>query len=144
MSDGNRYLLVVVHGASTFLFGYLLASTGLLAVSPKLMELMLTVGVPLSIRSDGGGEFTTQVVGHLCRWLNMALNHGPADFVRSQGAAERMGGWLQEVLSTAVGPICASRLLNPAGDTRPAVTILRDTLPCHSCSASTRARRSTR
>ena len=31
------------------------------------MELMLIFGVPPSIRSDGGGEFTEQVVGHLCR-----------------------------------------------------------------------------
>ena len=29
----------------------------------------------------------------------MTLTHGPADFARSQGAAERMGGWFQEVLS---------------------------------------------
>ena len=97
-SNGNRYLLVVVDRASKFLFGYPLASKGALEVSRKLME-MLTFGVPQSIRSDGGGEFTAQVVGHLCRWLNVTLTHGPADFARSQGTAERMGGWFQEVLS---------------------------------------------
>ena len=55
-----------------------------------MMELMLTFGVPQSITNDGWGEFTAQVVGHLCRWLNVALNHGPADFAGTKlGAAER-------------------------------------------------------
>ena len=84
--------------ARKFLFRYPLASKGYLEVSRKLVNLMLTFCVPQSIRSDRGGEFTAQVVGHLCRWLNIAPNHGPADFARSQGAAERMGGWPQEVL----------------------------------------------
>ena len=60
-SNGNRYLLVVVGRASKFLFGYPLASKGALEVSRKLMEMMLTFGVPQSIRSDGGGKFTAQV-----------------------------------------------------------------------------------
>ena len=98
-SNGDRYLLVVVDRASKLLFGCPLASKGALEVSRKLMELMLIFGVPPSIRSDGGGEFTAQVVGHLCIWLNATLTHGPADFTRSQGEAERMGGWFQEVLS---------------------------------------------
>ena len=91
-SNGDRYLLVVVDRASKLLFGCPLASKGALEVSRKLMELMLTSGVPQSIKSDGGGEFTAKEVGHLCRWLNVTLTHGPADFGRSQGAAERMGG----------------------------------------------------
>ena len=97
-SNGNRYLPVVVDRVSKFLFECLLASKGALEVSWKLMELMLAFGVPQSIRSDGGGEFTAQVVGHMCRWLNMTQTHGPADFARSQGEAERRRGWFQEVL----------------------------------------------
>ena len=89
---GNRYFLVVVDRASMFLFEYPLACKGSLEVSRKLVELTLTFGVPQSIKSYGGGEFTAQVVSHLSRWLNVALNHGPADSARSQGAAERMGG----------------------------------------------------
>ena len=53
---GNRYLLVVVGRVSKFFFGYRLASKGPLAVSRKLMKLVLTFGVPQSIRSDGGGS----------------------------------------------------------------------------------------
>ena len=89
---GNRCVLVVVDRASMFLFEYPLTSKGSLEVSRKSVELILTFGVPQSIRSDGGGEFTAQVVSHLSRWLNVALNLGPADFARSQGAAERFGG----------------------------------------------------
>ena len=90
---------MVADRARKFLVGYLLASMGPLEVSQKLMELMLTFGVPQSIRSDGGGKFMAQLIGYLCRWLNVALNHGPVDFARSKESAERIGGWLQEVLS---------------------------------------------
>ena len=89
-ADGNRYLLVVVVRASKFLFGYCLASKGSLEVSQDLMALMLTFGVPQSIKSDGGGEFSAQVVGHLCRWMNVALNHGAADFAGAKGLRS---GW---------------------------------------------------
>ena len=80
------------------------------------MELMLTCDVPQSIRSDGGGEFTAQVVGYLCRWLNVALNHGPAHFVQSKGAAERMGGWLQEVLSIRNGRCGGINMYSPLAE----------------------------
>ena len=95
---GNRYLLVMVDRASIFLLRYPLASNGSQEVSRKLVMLMLTFDVPQTIRSDGGEEFTAQVVSHLSRWLIIALNHGPADFAWSQGAAERVGGSLQQVL----------------------------------------------
>ena len=98
-SAGNRYLLVVVDRASKFLFGYPLQTKGALEVSHKLLELMLTFGVPLSLRSDTGGEFTATVVKHLCKWLHVSLNYVPADFSRSHGTAERMGGWFQETIS---------------------------------------------
>ena len=92
-SNGNRYPPAVVDRTSKFFFGYPLASKGALEASRKLMELIL------KIKSDGGEEFTAQVVGHWYRWLNVTLTHGPADFARSQGAENRMGGWFQEALS---------------------------------------------
>jgi len=97
--DGNRYLLVVVDRASKFLFAYPLPSKDAVGVSRKLLELLLTFGVPLSIRSDAGGEFTAQVVKHLCQWLRVSIDYGPSNHPRAQGAVERVGGWLQEVLS---------------------------------------------
>ena len=60
--DGNRYLSVVVDRASEFLFAYPLPSKDAVGVSRKLLQLLLTFGVPLSIRSDAGGEFTAQVL----------------------------------------------------------------------------------
>lgn len=98
-SAGNRYLLVVVDKATKFLFGFPLPSKEAVEVSRKLMELILTFGVPVRIQSDAGGEFTAKVVEHLCKWLNINLTHGPADFARGQGTVERLGGWFQETLS---------------------------------------------
>ena len=65
-SAGNRYLLIVVDRASRFLFAYPLESKDSVGVARKFLELILTFGVPLSIRSDAGGEFTAKVVAHLC------------------------------------------------------------------------------
>ena len=51
--------------ASKFLFGFPLPSKEAVEVSRKLMELMLTFGVPVRMQSDAGGEFTGKVVQHL-------------------------------------------------------------------------------
>ena len=36
-------------------------------VAKNFVELLLTFGIPLSLRSDPGTEFTTEVVQHLCK-----------------------------------------------------------------------------
>ena len=63
----------------------------------------LTFGVPKAISCDGGAEFGAQVVRHLCRWLKADIRSGSADHPRGQGAVERLGGWLQELLSELCG-----------------------------------------
>ena len=98
-SAGNRYMLVVVDGASRFLFAYPLESKDFVGVARKLLELLLTFRVPTSIRSDAGEEFTAKVAAHLCQWPKVSLDHGPADHSRSQEIVERMGGWLHEVMA---------------------------------------------
>ena len=64
---GNRLLLVVVDRASKFLFAYPLPNKRAEGVARKLLELMLTFGIPLSLRSDPDTEFTAEVVQHLCK-----------------------------------------------------------------------------
>ena len=91
-SAENRYILLVVDRANRFVFAYALQSKDSVGVARKLLELLLTFGVPLSIRSDGGREFAAKLVAHLCQWLRVNLDHGPADHPRSHGTVERMGG----------------------------------------------------
>ena len=91
-SAENRYILLVVDRANRFVFAYALQSKDSVGVARKLLELLLTFGVPLSIRSDAGGEFTAKVVAHLCQWLRVQLDQGPADHPRSQWGVERMAG----------------------------------------------------
>ena len=64
----------------------------------KLLKFLLTFGVPLSVRSDAGEEFTAQVVKHLCQWLRVSIEYGPTNHPRAQAAVERVGGCLQEIL----------------------------------------------
>ena len=36
---------------------------------------------------------------HLCRWLKVKIDYGPADHPRGQGSVERVGAWILDVLS---------------------------------------------
>ena len=89
---GNRYLLGVVDRASKFLTAFPLPTKEAVGVSRKLLSLLLTFGLPLSIWCDLGGEFVADVMEHLCRWLRVSLVNGPTNHPRAQGAVERFGG----------------------------------------------------
>lgn len=89
----------MVDRASKFPLGFPLDSKKAIGVAHKLLELCLTFGVPKRISCNGGKEFTAEVVAHVCRWLQADIRYGPADHPRGQGAVERLGGWLQEMLS---------------------------------------------
>ena len=74
LKAGNRHLLVIVDRASKFFFAYPLPNKSAEGFAEKLLELLLTFGIPLSLRSDPGTEFTGEIVKHLCKWLNVAIN----------------------------------------------------------------------
>ena len=98
LEAGNKHLLVVVDRASKVRFAYPLFNKNADNVVKKLLELLLTFGIPLSLRSDPGTEFNAVVVNHLCKWLNVTIDYGPTDHPRAQGAVERLGGWIHEIL----------------------------------------------
>ena len=99
---GNKVLLVAVDKASKFLFAFPLPTKEALGVARTLLEGMLTLGLPLYVRSDPGSEFTAEVIRHLCKWLNVTIAYGPADHPRARGTVERLVGWLHETL----GELC--------------------------------------
>ena len=55
---GNKRLVVTVDRTNKFLFAYLLPNNTAENVANKLLELLLTFGIPLSLRGDPGTEFT--------------------------------------------------------------------------------------
>ena len=61
----NKHLLVIVDRASKFLFAYPLPKKTADNVAKKFLELLLTFEIPLSLRSDPGTEFITEVIQHL-------------------------------------------------------------------------------
>ena len=99
---GNKVLLVAFDKASKFLFAFPLPTKEAVGVARKLLEVMLTFGLPLYVRSDPGSEFTAEVMQHLCKWLNVTIAYGPAAHPRAQMSVERLGGWLHE----ALGELC--------------------------------------
>ena len=98
----NRYLLIVVDKASKFLFAFPLPTNEKLGVAATLLDVVLTFGLMISLRSYPGAEITFEVVGNLCQWLNLCIHHGPADLVRGQGIFQRLVGCLDE----ALGELC--------------------------------------
>ena len=95
---GNKHLLVIVDRASKFMFAYPLPNKTAELVAKKNLELLLIFGIPLSLRSDPGTEFTEDVVQHLCKWLNVTIDYDSSDHPMAQGAVERLGGWIYETL----------------------------------------------
>ena len=95
---GNKHLLFIMDRVSKFLFAYPLSNKTAENVAKKLLELLSTFGIPLSLRSDPGTEFTAEVVQHLCKRLNVTIDYGPTDHTRAQGAVERLGRWIHETL----------------------------------------------
>ena len=51
---GNKHILVIVDRASKFMFAYPLPNKTPENMTKKLLELLLTFGIPLSLRSDPG------------------------------------------------------------------------------------------
>ena len=126
---GNKVLLVVVDKASTFLFAFPLPTKEAIGVARKLLEVMLTFGLPLYVRSDPGSEFTAEVMQHLCKWLNVTIAYGPADHPRAQGTVERLVGWLHEALgelcqdlASQMGRACTTGTVDPSYHAGPALT----------------------
>ena len=95
---GNKHLLVIVDRASKFLFAYRLPNKTAENMDKKHLKLLLTFGIPLSLPSNPGTEFSVEVVQHLCTWLNVTIDYGPSDHPRAQGAVERLGAWIHKTL----------------------------------------------
>ena len=60
--DRKKYLPVVVNRAIKFLFAYPLPNKNTDNVAKKLLELLSTFGISLSLHSDPGMEFPAEVV----------------------------------------------------------------------------------
>ena len=89
---GTKHRLAIVDRASKFLFAYPQLNKTAENVAKKLLKLLLTFGIPLSLRSDPGMEFTAEVIQHLCKWLNVTTDYDPTDHPRAQGTVDRLGG----------------------------------------------------
>ena len=66
-----EHLLVITDRAIKFLFAYPLPNKTAENVAKKLLELLSTFGISLSLCSDPGTEFTIEVASNLYKWLNV-------------------------------------------------------------------------
>lgn len=56
--------IAFLNRTNKFAFAYLLSTKEADKVARRLLDLILIFGVPLSIRSDSGTQFTTEIVAH--------------------------------------------------------------------------------
>ena len=56
-------------------------------------------GISRIVRGVGGRELNCDVLRHLCRWLRADIQFSPANHPRGQGAVERLGGWMLDMLA---------------------------------------------
>ena len=66
-----EHLLVIMDKSNKFLFACPLPNKTAENVAKKLLELLLTFEIPLSLHSDSGTEFIAEVVQYLCIWLSV-------------------------------------------------------------------------
>ena len=96
---GNEYILLAVDKASKFPFVFPIPTKRAEGVAQHLFQLCLTFGIPRVLRSDGGREFNCDVVRDLCRWLRADIQFSPANHPHGQGAVERLGGGMLDMLA---------------------------------------------
>ena len=96
---GKGHPLVVVDRVSRLEVAYPLESKDFVCVARKLLELLLTFGMPLSIRYDSEREYTADVVTHLCQWSRTQRDQEHDDISRVEGVVGMIGGWIHETLA---------------------------------------------
>ena len=90
---------LVANRSSKLPFGFPLETKQALGVARGLTELCLTFSVPRVIHCDGGKDFGAEVLTHERRWLHAGIVLEPTNRPRGQGSVERLGSWLQDLLS---------------------------------------------
>ena len=99
---GNNHLLVLADRASKYLFAFPPPNKTAEKLAKNLLELLLTFGIPLSLRVEPGTEFTADVIQHLLMWFNMTIDYGSSDHPRAQRAVQRLGSGSMKPSSTFV------------------------------------------
>lgn len=85
-SLGVEYFFLMVDKATSLPVAYPTKTKEAEAVASYLLDLSLTFGTPMYIRSDRRGEFRAKVVNNVCRWLKVEISYGPADHPGGQRA----------------------------------------------------------
>lgn len=93
-------LLLAADKASKFPSAFPLQSKQPEGVTREPLQfLCLTARVPKIIRCDRGKELGATVIPRMCRWLKAGIQLGPAEHPQAQGSLQRLGDWIQGVLS---------------------------------------------
>lgn len=102
---GNRYILNVVDSSSKFTVLVPLTDKTAYTVSKSLVDRVLYIyGIPHEIVSDGGKEFTNNVLRELSLHLGVELHTTTPYHQQSNGIAERKGQTVLNVLRAICKP----------------------------------------
>lgn len=101
--QGNKYLLVVGDYFSKWLEAIPLRNQEATTVASKLVERIISVfGVPLSIHSDQGSNFESEVFQELCKLLGITKTRTTPLRPQSDGMVERANRTIENMLTAFV------------------------------------------
>ena len=108
-ANGNSYILVVSDYFTRWTEAYAIPNQEATTIAQKLTdEFFFRFSIPEQLHSDQGRNFESQVIGEVCKLLEVAKTHTTPYHPQSDGVVERFNRTLLDMLATAVRdqPFC--------------------------------------
>ena len=99
---GNEYLLTILDTATRYPEAIPLRNIKTKVIVEHLLKFFAWVGLPRSIQSDGGFNFTAKLFHQVLSELNVVVKHSSPYHPQSQGAIERFHGTLKTMIRAFV------------------------------------------
>ena len=99
---GNEYLLTILDTATRYPEAIPLRNIKTKVIVEHLLKFFAWVGLPRSIQSDRGSNFTAKLFHQVWSELNVVVKHSSPYHPQSQGAIERFHGTLKNMIRAFV------------------------------------------
>jgi hypothetical protein len=98
--NGNRYVVVVTERCSNWVIAWPVGDITASTVARGLLERLICIhGCPRKIQSDQGSQYTSELIKHVCRMMDMSQRFSTAYAPETQGKVERFNRTFKDMLS---------------------------------------------
>ena len=95
----NKYILTIIDHFTRYVSAYPLVDKSTETVTKAMVQFITLNGVPISITSDRGSEFQSNLFQNVCRNLEVKCNYTTAYHPSSNGACEKANSTIKKLLS---------------------------------------------